>query len=136
MNWLKLLSVAAICVGMVACTAENPEDREDGLTSKWQLMEQLADPGDGSGTFQPVLSQKTVSFYEDGSVVSNGSLCYMTTDVGNGSDGTFNSLDSTILVNGCDFSPPFPLTIEIVDGYLVLNYPCIEACREKYEQID
>jgi hypothetical protein len=121
---------------MVACNTETPEDPDDGLTSKWQLIEQLADPGDGSGTFQPVSSQKTVSFYEDESVVCNGSLCYMTTNVGNGTSGTFSAQDSTILVSGCDFSPPFPLTVEMVDGYLVLNYPCIEPCREKYEQIN
>lgn len=35
----------------------------------------MADPGDGSGTFQPVESDKTIEFKNNGSVITNNSLC-------------------------------------------------------------
>lgn len=120
-------------VFLFAC---NSSEEELTTTSEWRLIEVLADPGDGSGTFQPVQSEKTITFHEDGTVSSNGSLCNMTTNVGNGYSGTFNEQDSTISVIGCDFAPPFPLSVESSGENLILNYPCIEPCREKYEQVN
>ena len=34
----------------------------------WRLIEVRADPGDGSGTFQPVISSKTVTFETNGTM--------------------------------------------------------------------
>lgn len=105
---------------------ESPE-----LVNSWKLIEILADPGDGSGTFQPVTSDKVVSFYADGTVTSNASICTMETQIGNGSSGTYSSVDSTITVNGCA-TTGFPLTFEMSGANLILNYPCFEPCKEKY----
>lgn len=113
----------------------NQEESEPDIVSNWHLIEQLADPGDGSGTFQPVSSGKTVQFFEDGTWNSNGSLCTMSSESNNPSTGTFSVSDSTITVDDCGFAPPYPMTFQIQGGFLILNYPCIEPCREKYEPI-
>ena len=38
--------------------------------SHWQLIEIYADPGDGSGDFNPVDSNKTITFYSDNFISS------------------------------------------------------------------
>jgi hypothetical protein len=55
-----ILSSIAVMAFLSACNTEN---QNEGLVSKWHLIEQLMDPGDGSGTFQPVTSDKTISFF-------------------------------------------------------------------------
>jgi len=44
---------------------------EADLISKWKLIEMYSDPGDGSGDFETVSSNKTVSFYSDDVIASN-----------------------------------------------------------------
>ncbi|MBI1288354.1 MAG: hypothetical protein GC178_12345 [Flavobacteriales bacterium] len=123
-------------IGMMFLFAACKHKDEVDLLNKWHLIEQLADPGDGSGTFQPVDSEKTIQFFNDGTVSSNGSLCTMNTEVGSGSTGTYNTTDSTITVDGCGNQLPYPMTYQMEGQFLILNYPCIEPCREKYEQVD
>ena len=118
-----------VLISCVSCK-KNPE-----LVSKWHLLEQLADPGDGSGVFVSVTSEKTIEFFEDGTVESNGSLCQMSAESGNGSSGTYSESEQVITPDSCGING-FPTTYELVNSNLILNYPCIEACREKYEQVD
>lgn len=111
-------------------TEEDPE-----LINEWHLIEMLADPGDGSGTFQPVTSDKTILFFEDGTVTSNGSICFMGTETASGSTGTYSEANMTIDVDDC-IGGHVPLNYEMDGAFLILNYPCIEACREKYELVN
>ena len=122
-------------LSLVLSSCNSPE--EDGLMTKWHLIEQLMDPGDGSGTFQPVSSDKTVSFFEDGTITSeNGSICIGEVwSGGTSSSGTFSEATMTIDVANCT-GGHVPLSYEMDNGFLILNYACIEPCREKYEQID
>ena len=106
-----------------------------GLVSKWRLIELLADPGDGSGTFQPVASNKMIEFYDDGTITSNGSICTLSITSDSPSNGTYNSSTMEIEVEEC-VGGHAPLNYEILGEQLILNYPCIEACREKYEQVE
>lgn len=108
------------------------KEEEPELINSWKLIEVLADPGDGSGTFQPVTSDKVVSFYTDGTVTSNASICTMQTQAGTPSTGTYSTVDSTITVDDCVING-FSLTFEVSGVNLILNYPCIERCSEKYE---
>ncbi len=132
MKWYKVACVIAICSGFSACNTE----KEEALLSKWHLIEQLMDPGDGSGMFQPVSSDKTVSFFEDGSVSSeHGSICIGEVwSGGNSSSGTYSEATMTIDVDNCT-GGHVPLSYQMDGGFLILNYACIEACREKYEQV-
>ena len=120
---------------VLSCFLFSCSEEDSEVVSKWKLIEQLADPGDGSGTFQPVESDKTVTFYEDETFISNGTLCTMTVNVGNGSTGSYSLQDSTITVDGCGFSTPYAMTFEVQGSFMILNYPCIEPCREKYAMV-
>lgn len=125
--------IVFVSLGLLCQSCNHNEDPE--LVNKWHLIAQLADPGDGSGTFQPVESDKTVEFFADGTVSSNGSMCTMTSEVGSGSSGTYNDSTMTIYVDNCNLGTS-PIAYELDGSFLILDYPCIEPCREKYEQVE
>lgn len=50
------------------------ESTDNNLIGRWRLTEVLLDPGDGSGTFQGVSSDKIIEFHSDGTVTSNGEI--------------------------------------------------------------
>ncbi|MCB0754507.1 MAG: hypothetical protein H6602_02955 [Flavobacteriales bacterium] len=134
MKFKIIISSITVMAFLSACNTEN---QNEGLVSKWHLIEQLMDPGDGSGTFQPVTSDKTISFFEDGTVSSaNGSICIGEVWSGASSSlGTYSETTMIIDVDNCT-GGHVPLSYEMDGNYLILNYACIEPCREKYEQVE
>lgn len=54
MKTIYLFLSACCCLVLGACTAPEPTTQNNGIMGKWRLVEELGDPGDGSGTFQPV----------------------------------------------------------------------------------
>ena len=80
---MKKYLLLVLLVIISSCTSDDskPAD-ETGIIGKWKLIEQLADPGDGSGTFQPISSERVIEFFSDGTVSVNGDLCFMTSEVG------------------------------------------------------
>jgi hypothetical protein len=74
-----------LTIGLLASCAkdeENPTNNpETEITGTWKLVEVYLDPGDGSGDFEPVQSEKTVTFHGDGTVTSNGDLCTLSLEV-------------------------------------------------------
>ncbi|NNM18501.1 MAG: hypothetical protein HKP24_08010, partial [Croceitalea sp.] len=55
----------------------------------WQLVEILADPGDGSGTYTPVDSNKMIVFDNNGRFSSNGAICSFAAAVNENVEGTY-----------------------------------------------
>ncbi|WP_136479871.1 hypothetical protein [Cognatitamlana onchidii] len=131
---------------LVNCSSGNnlSTDKNGELIGRWRLTAQLTDPGDGSGVFSAVKSDKVLEFFSDGEVKVNGSMCYMTTNTNSEQTGTFELVsdssndanhDGIIKPDTCEFGSrniyfDFPL-----DGGLILWYTCIEACGEKYEKL-
>jgi hypothetical protein len=105
--------------------------QENGLIGKWKLIETLLDPGDGSGVFQPVVSDKTIEFYNDSNVTSNGSLCDLTTESDSTTYGIYSAADSIISVSSCN-SGILNIGYELINSTLVLSYTCYEPCKAKY----
>ncbi|GAA4278767.1 hypothetical protein GCM10022259_34920 [Aquimarina mytili] len=104
------------------------------IVGKWLLVEQLVDPGDGSGTFQPVDSDFTLEFFNNGTIVStNGSLCDVFTSSNDTSSGTF-SLENTTLNIGCE-DDVITIFFEKNEAELILNFICIEACAQKFRKL-
>lgn len=130
----------------LSCTSDGKPNEETKLLGKWQVIEHLLDPGDGSGTFQPVTSQRIIEFFLDGSVKVNGNLCFLTTDIGNEQTGTYEitsdtnadtTFDGEIIPDGDCNSQFYKIYFDInANGNLVLWYPCIEPCGEKFKKID
>lgn len=124
MFWMMLL-LASSCA-----SDEIPED--EGIIGSWQLVEMYSDPGDGSGSFRPVESEKTITFNKNKTFSSNGTLCHLSVDSLEKSNGFFSEIDMTISPNQCEFSADLPYEIE--GDFLIIYYFCIEGCGEKYKK--
>ncbi|MBJ6367169.1 hypothetical protein [Snuella sedimenti] len=116
----------------------NPE-----LIGKWKLIETFEDPGDGSGVYESIESEKTIEFSNDGTFTINGPLCQLSTLVG----GTFtgnvrnsNYSDNNILVpeEECDpDNPSAEYRVLIENSNLIIYYTaCIEGCGNKYQKLN
>ncbi|MDP4662626.1 MAG: hypothetical protein NWS74_03095 [Salibacteraceae bacterium] len=123
---MKTVTIA-ILTALAVISCKKKDDVESELYGTYKLIETLADPGDGSGTFQPVSSDKTVTLYNDGTITSNGELCRLNTETGTSTAGTYSFTDSTISSSDCT-----TFGFELSGNTLILNYQCIEACRGKF----
>lgn len=129
---MKNLIVIWFCiVSLTACQENNHTLPNTELIGNWRLVEVLSDPGDGSGVFVTVDSEKTMTFQSDGTLTSNGSLCdlYFTDLIP--SSGAYSLIDSTYTTNDCGFAD-VKYAFEQYGNTLVLSYPCIEACQSKF----
>ncbi len=130
----KIVILILSFVLLFSCKSDDDALRSTDIVGKWQLVEQLLDPGDGSGTFQSVDSELALEFFDDGTIVSrNGSLCNIFTESGGTSSGTFSLNDNMINIE-CP-SDTFRISFERTGLNLVLNFSCIEACAQKYKKV-
>ena len=122
-----------LALSVISCKKEESEVKTV-LLGTWELKEVLSDPGDGSGEFNTVDSDKTISFLEEGVIISNGNLCTMSIDANEGSTGTYSLDDSTIVSSFCSDFFPFEISFEHNNDVLIINYPCIEPCKVKFKK--
>jgi len=120
-------------LGILVSCSDN-ENQNEELVGKWKLTETLVDPGDGSGTFQPVNSNKTIQFNSDGTLNSNSYLCNMFSIANEASSGKFNITEHTIFSLSCN--PQLTLNYRIENNELIIDYSCFEGCAEKYIKIN
>ena len=142
---MKKYLLIVLLVILSSCSSDDskPTD-ETGLIGKWKLIEQLADPGDGSGTFQSINSNRTIEFFKNGTVEVNGGLCFMSSEVGDIETGTFmiisdNTADTTydgeIIPNTCS-SRSARVYFDLPESVnLILWYQCLEGCGQKFTKI-
>lgn len=134
MKKLSLLLLFFILV--VSCDSEDKtlEFTEANLTGTWKLVEAYADPGDGSGTFQPVSDGYSFSLNSDGTFTSERiSEC---------SSGTFSikEKDKIIFNFKCpNYTETFVDTASF-DGTMLVTSPlapnrCFEGCGSKFKKI-
>ena len=126
-----------VCIGLLfSCVKEsnNDNDSEKKAIKTWKLIEILADPGDGSGQFEPVNSNRVITFYNDGTFGSNGDICEMTTSSDFPSTGFYDNSNTTIWSPEC-FNSGLDMTYDIEGQLLIINYPCFEPCRAKYIEL-
>ncbi len=117
-----------------SCTDQSNLLDTNDLIGQWQLSEVLADPGDGSGTFQPVDSDKTIAFRLDNTYESNGAICK--TDAMTGKNiGTYDPEKQIINSPGCSPDAFRDIGYDLKDGHLFIYYPCIEPCAQKFVKI-
>lgn len=115
---------------LAACSKDDDKQKVPTSETTYQLIEILADPGDGSGTFQPVASSKSIVLKNNGTISSNGQICDMSTSSSSPTSGTYSLQDSTINTPDCSDLP-----FEISGNLLIISYPCIEPCRAKFKEI-
>jgi len=122
---------------LFSCSSDDNKPDASELIGKWKLIEQLADPGDGSGTFNPITSKRTIEFFSNGAVIANGTLCYMSSEVGEASSGTYLKVDGSdfsdgeIMSDSCEFDET-KVYYKLEESNLILWYQCIEGCGQKF----
>ena len=104
-----------------------------GILGEWQLIAVLADPGDGSGKFRPVESDKRITFFENGEYFSNGLICEFTQHADGSAEGSYTSTEEGYQIE-CPGIPGFPISLRLDNGFLIISYPCIEPCMLKYRK--
>ena len=132
---LRIFSLFFISGLILTACNKGPHTVDNGIVGEWKLTEQLMDPGDGSGVFTNVNSNKVIIFDSNGSFYCNGSICFPDTSTANASSGTYDTISQTLSGLNCGIVP-FDITYEMSNGDLIINYPCIEACREKFVKIN
>ena len=121
----------AILVILSLFTSCKKKER-DSLTGTWELKEVLLDPGNGSGVFTAVSSDKNLVFHTNGNVNSNGIICDMSIESNTSTSGTYSENDSTIISATCQ---NLIIKYELSGDTLILIYPCFEACKAKYIKV-
>jgi heat shock protein HslJ len=128
---MKKIITACICLFLLLSCSSSTEEvaMDQNELGTWRLIEVLADPGDGSGTFQPVISSKTVTFETNGTVRCLGNLCNLSIASSPQTTGTYSRNTRSITTSNCN---QLQLTYEITADELIINYPFIETCKSKY----
>lgn len=112
---------------------DNETTGNSALVGSWKLIAILADPGNGSGVFNPVISNKTIVFDNNGNLSSNGKICDMSADSNTSSTGNYIEANTSIISSSCQ---NLTIKYELSGNTLILNYPCIEPCKAKYIKIN
>lgn len=112
---------------------DNETTNNSALVGSWKLIAILSDPGNGSGIFNPVISNKTIVFDNNGNLSSNGTICNMSTDSNTSSTGNYIEANTSIISSSCQ---NLTIKYELSGNTLILNYPCIEPCKAKYIKIN
>ncbi len=130
-NMKKQILLLLVVSFMFSCSNDEG-NLETELIGKWKLIEVLADPGDGSGTFQPVRSNKTIEFKSDGTLTTNNSLCDPYSDEVI-SSGTYHN---NTITTGCQDPNISTISFELNNQYLILNFISNEGYSQKLEKIN
>lgn len=130
----KFLSILFIANMMFSCSSDDNNTINPDLAGTWKLSEVNNDPGDGSGVFIKVKSNKILTFKGNNTITSNSSLCQNTITSDSPSSGTYevdtdSPLKGTIKSPACDNQE---IQFEIQGSTLYVYYSCIEGCTAKY----
>lgn len=126
----KIFTILILTLTLISCHKDD-DDATTTLVGSWKLKEVLADPGDGSGTFNSVNSNKILTFDTNGNVTSNGSICDFSIESNASSTGTYSEINATIIPANCQRI----INYELNGNALVLTYLCIEGCQQKYIKV-
>ncbi len=124
--------ILIVFVTLTSCSKDNNRAMSNSLVGNWKLTEILLDPGNGSGTFVSVNSNKTLIFDNNGNVTSNGTICDLSVTSNTSSTGTYSESTTTINSASCQ---NITIIYELTGTTLILNYPCIEPCKAKYIKV-
>ncbi len=127
---LPWASCLLLCL-LASCGSTPPEPVV--LLGTWKLNEQYIDPGNGSGTFKYVLTDKTLTFLPDGHFTSNGTMCTINSTSDNASHtGTYVLAADSIMTPDCT-TPDNKIRFTMKGRTLTLSYLyCIEPCQQKF----
>lgn len=120
-----------ILVYIASCRSDDNTPATDGISGEWRLIEVLADPGDGSGLFIPVESQKQITILDNDTFSSNGELCDLSILAGSPTEGIILEDDQGYYLD-CESTLAGTVRLNIENGNLIVSFFCIEPCLHKY----
>ena len=129
----KSIVVLLLLSLLFSCNKNDQESATASLVGTWKLTEMLEDPGDGSGTFKPVNSNKKIVFVNNNQVTSNGILCDMSINSDTFTEGSYSETTKTINPSDCQ---NLTINYEVNANSLILSYRCIEGCKAKYIKVE
>ena len=131
----KIFVIFCTLTLLFSCSSDEKSIPLD-LIGTWELQEVNNDPGDGSGTFQKVESDKNLIFKKNFEITSNGSLSDNSISSGSASHGVYritgDSDASGIITLSKSEYQSMEIRFEIKNSALYVYYPCIEGCAAKY----
>lgn len=92
----------------------------------------MIDPGDGSGKFHKVESDKSLKIKSSGKIESNGDLSKLSTETGDRTYGKLLKVTNGIILNS--HQTELKIYYELKGDSLLVYYPCKEGCAEKYKR--
>lgn len=108
------------------------------VESHWELIEIYSDPGNGSGSFNEVESERTITIFQNGDFISKGSLYIL--DVTNTQIHTgeieYTSSDNKLVVSDCSWHDVTKLPFSIDGDEMIVDFSCYEGCKHKYKRVD
>jgi hypothetical protein len=133
---IYMLILISILV-LSSCSKQEDIYINSEVLGKWKLIEINDDPGDGSGTFEPVDSDRIIEFLKNSTYITNGSSCWLSTVTGENSTGKFNSTLSILDPDeNCAFEDFAEIYFEIKDSFLILSgFGCLEGGYRKFERV-
>jgi len=103
------------------------------ITGRWKLIEVYSDPGDGSGDFSSVTSEKLLIINSDNTIESNRDLCHIWSSEETKSTASYSLVNSTIVPNNCNSEKEWHFELE--EENLIIRYVCKEGCAEMYKKL-
>ncbi|MCV9388186.1 hypothetical protein [Reichenbachiella ulvae] len=137
-----LLSLSIVLVFLASCQQQeviHEENIDNPLVGKWKLIEQLADPGDGSGTFRATDKNLQIEFFENKTFKATRSMCSLANYEPQTTEGKVDLNLEVLYPEGCDNlydDVEFQIQYKMEDGQLLLYYFCIEGCGQKFEKLN
>lgn len=141
----KYQSIIAVFLLLLAVSCKKDQASEENIDSiigKWKLIETYADPGDGSGRWNTVKSNKTLEFKNNGQIkVDNGSFAFGLFP-GEKDESTYvlepytgvQTMEAHRYILKIQKLEHHPMVM-FENGKLKIEYFCIEGCGERYEKI-
>ncbi len=131
----KIFVILCTLALLFSCSSDDKDIPLD-LIGTWKLQEVNNDPGDGSGVFQKVESNKTLIFKKNLEITSNGSLSENTINSDSPSHGVYRITEdsdvSGIITPSKSEHLSVEIRFEVKNSALYVYYPCIEGCAAKY----
>lgn len=132
-------TLAILLISVLMGCQKNKTIGSAEIVGEWKLIEEKIESGlivNTPTVFEPVESDKTITFFESGLYASNGEMCLMSNQASSASTGLFNPSLNSIEPEGCESaSATSGIIYELQGDILIISYPCIEACQQKYKRI-
>lgn len=125
----KILALAMIIITVISCSKKNDDISSNSVEGNWKLTGVLDFPGNGSRTFESVISNKILTFSNDGKLSSNGTICNLAIDTYASSATTYSEFNSTINCYN------HTIQYELNGNTLILNLGGIEQLKAKYSRV-